>query len=82
MLISEEESIHSNKALAATTRQSLLHIFASVHHELIDAVVVKMDANSLYCSQYKDVDRSTMGTATTTDENGASVRRSTRESKQ
>jgi len=33
-----------------------------------------MDANSLYCSQCKDVDRSTMGAATTTDENGATVR--------
>ena len=38
-----------------------------------------MHTNNLYCSQYKDVDRSTMGTATTTDENGATVRRSTRE---
>jgi len=40
--------------------------------------VVKMDSN-LYCSQYKDVDRSALGTATTTDENGTTVRRSTRE---
>ena len=38
-----------------------------------------MDAASLYCSQYKDVDRSSMGTATTTDEDGNAVRRSTRE---
>jgi len=38
-----------------------------------------MDASSLYCSQYKDVDRSSMGTAMATDENGATVRRSTRE---
>jgi len=37
-----------------------------------------MDSN-LYCSQYKDVDRSTMGTATTTDDIGNTVRRSTRE---
>jgi len=37
--------------------------------------------SSLYCSQHKDVDRSSMGTAMT-DENGATVRRSTRESKQ
>ena len=38
-----------------------------------------MDANELYFSQMKDVDRSTMGSSTTTDENGATIRRSTRE---
>jgi len=38
-----------------------------------------MDASSLYFSQMKDVDRSTMGTALETDENGATVRQSTRE---
>jgi len=38
-----------------------------------------MADKDLHCSQYKDVDRSTMGTATTTDENGATVRRSTQE---
>jgi len=37
-----------------------------------------MDSN-LYCSQYKDVDRSFMGTALEIDEKGATVRRSTRE---
>jgi len=38
-----------------------------------------MDAASLYFSQMAGVDRSTMGTAMATDENGATVRRSTRE---
>jgi len=38
-----------------------------------------MDADSLYFSQMAGIDRSAMGTASTTDENGAIVRRSTRE---
>jgi len=41
-----------------------------------------MDASSLYFSQMKDVDWSTMGTAMETDENGATVCRSTRERNQ
>ena len=42
---------------------------------------VRMESNDLYFSQMAGIDRSTMGTAMT-DENGATVRRSTRESKQ
>jgi len=38
-----------------------------------------MDANNLYFSQMAGMDRSTMGTALETDENGTTVRRSTRE---
>ena len=41
-----------------------------------------MADKNLYCSQYKDVDRSTLGTSTIRDENGATVRRSTREKAQ
>jgi len=67
-------------------KHSLLHVVLDSHNSPIDSLVhhelnaaVKMDASSLHCSQWKDVDRSTLGTATTVDEDGNAVRRSTRE---
>ena len=80
-LVNSKKKIHSNRVLVSLdshyffTRSNNSNNSSYEH----DKKGLTMDNKDLHCSQYKDVDRSTMGTASTTDKNGATVRRSTRE---